>query len=218
MATIVIVDKHKDNRPQGTKPNILHEEKLRWMWWPYAKPSGEGWQDDDRGLAVHKCRLNNLNLPDKDNLSLGKVADALFNPVRKAAEYYAYWQVAFGRDTVPDHLRQYIRPISNVQFLVDGIDIDVTSTTAYQYSHYYLAGVFCVDEGNFQGHKVKDTGSITLSHWNSEPCADEVKFPDGNVHLSPHTNQLWLWPGETIFHYNNRDKDKDKLWIQVLIS
>ena len=214
MATVIIVP--KDRKPEPKTPNIVHESKLRWMWWPDG--GQDNWSDDNRGLAIHKCKLNNLNLPNKDDLSLHTVSEILTNPIKKAAEYYAYWQVAYGRETVPDHLRNSITPISNVQFLVDGIDIDVTSTTAYQYSGYYLAGIFCVDEGSHQHDIIKDTGSITLTHWNSEPCNRTDIFPSGSVQLSPHNNQLWLWPGESIFHYNNRHRDKNKLWIQVLIS
>jgi hypothetical protein len=227
MATIVMID--NDGKLPITKTadpknkwEIVHADYNRWMWWP---------TDEVKGLPLHKCSFKGFDYKhiaadirygqelyklyeQAPSFIITNIDKEFYRPIIKAADWFAYYEVAFGRQEVPKKERKNIQTFSKVQYLVDSLDTDVTSGTSYQYPEHKLAGILCIDEGH---HTSPDTtGHFVLSHPDGFPCRHTEIWEDGDVPISPHTGNLFLWPGDTIFHYVKRDTSK--IWVQVLIS
>jgi len=242
MATIIMIDDDArrfktEQKTMGKKWEIKHEDYHRWMWFPNEadvntdKPS---LLDGRKGIATHKCRFVGFDYEEiaksirvaGDMFGMyhqapGEIVQEFhnhfFRPAIKSAEWFAYHEVAFGRKKVPEAEKYKISSFSKVEWLLDFIDIDPTSGTSYQYPDHKLAGVFCIDEGQTVIHNIADSnGHVLLSHPDGIPCRHNEIWKDGDVPITPHTGQLYLWPADTIFHYINRDESK--VWAQVLIS
>jgi len=191
---------HKRSLP-GLKWEIEHQDYGNWLW-------------DD--LPVHKAHIDGFDYPDiatqirslydlDVQYQKGIILKEFKRPILKCAHWFDE-HVAKRESRSP-------RVFTQVDFLADGVDIDVHSTSSYQYSDWFISGLLTIDEGVGKN----GTGHALLQHPSMLPCKRTDVWEDGNVPLSLHTGQLILWPGSSVFNYVNRHLD-NKLWVQVCVA